>query len=137
MQCPAFDLSTAEDWRRCGRVHACVAIAIVIVAVLILVRAYAGSDTGIALSIVGVVVVAYMALNLPRMMGEISARDHDLRVGLADKYSRTMSREAAVHMVKLEDTGKTLEKITYGVGGFGLAVLASAGGNLLATSLWG
>ena len=137
MQCPTFDVSTAADWRRCGRFHAYTAIAIVMVIVIIVVWANAGTDSAIIASIIGVAVVGYMAMYLPDAMGDVHARDHELRSRLADKYAKTMSREDAIHMVKLEDTGKTLEKITYGVGGFGLAIVASAFGNLLAGSLWG
>lgn len=137
MQCPTFEVSTSEDWRRCGRVQAYTAIAIVIAIILVVVRANAGEESGIIMSIVGVAVVGYMAMYLPDAMGDVHARDHALRTRLADKYSKTMSRKDAVHMVKLEDTGKTLEKITYGVGGFGLAIVASAFGNLLATNVFG
>lgn len=112
MQCSDFDVATSEDWRRCGRIRAYVAIAVVIVVVLILVWVFSASGrVGWGIAAVGLLVVGGMAFMLPDYMGEAKASEHAGLWRRVDALKANGSNHNdAVRMVKTEEQLRTLQQ---------------------------
>lgn len=133
ISCGDFDVTTADDWRSCGRINSYIAIGFVLVIVLLLIWMFSGRGlVSWSVAGVGLLIVAGMIYLLPEYMAERKANEH---AGLHKRVddlvaSGAMRRDYAVEKIKTELGMRRMNSTSTGD-----IVAASFLGNVLANGV--